>query len=1391
MKRFRKIALWTVSLLTAVPIMLLVGVVGVMNTPYARHLIEEKLPSLTSGMVHVEGLSTVLPWHLALKEASLRDQKGVWLTLEKADLRLGLWDLLHKNVRISTLRTSNLTIIRKPLPSTSSPPPSKKKTSLPSLGFYLDELSLASVNIGHDVMGEECSLSISGHAAVPNIAPFMSSLRLDALPTLQATLDVKRRDKNAQAHLDVGLRGNRTDAMVRFSEESGGFVSTLGHMPVLDPVSFQADVHGPTNHLEASVSLQAGKAPSGPLKSMITGTIDLLQQKGDVALRVSSPHMTLRPDMGWESIDLATDLHGSLKSPSGEGHLTVEGLSVAGSGAQTIHTDFHGLTPDGDENKQRLSLTGRIDGLRLPGKASTLFAASPVTLEAAFQPSEKKGRPYALTVNHRLMHLALTGKLSPALTGRASLDIPNLEGLAGLLGGTLLKGSTHLETNFSLPSNSHDSLKAQLTGKMSIVGGQEQATHLIGQNGHLTIQAERWADKSIHVSQISLDGAALHVGGNAALGNDQQLSSSLHIQLPDLKQLQSTLRGKTDLDANVEGALTDLSATLNMDSMLGIQRPGTLIKPSPLSLNAHFDHLPSYPSGAIHAQGAFDSSPVHLDASFQRKKAGDISVNLQQLSWKTIQGQGEVTVPAGQKIPKGDLDIRVSRLEALRPLVGKPISGHLVMGLHTQQEKQTTPKTPSERDVLQFSLEGQAAMAGYAVKHIGIKGLLKHLPDDPYADIRLAIDGIRAQKITGNIQAQITGPQTALALTTKGSFDHLLGAPAHLNVTAVENIPDKTLNLKTLFADVKGERIQLTKPALLSYGTTTGVDHLHVRVSAGHSQPADINIAGRIKPDLNIEASIKQLTPALAVPFMPSLRADGVVEAAASVHGSLSAPVGKVTLDGRGLHMRTDPGASLPPAFFHVQTDLQAKVAQVHAHMEAGHGVLVSVQGVAPLQPDGALGIAAKGKVDLSLANAILGSSGMGTSGQVSLDMNATGTLKQPRLSGGLTVRDGTFDHYAQGVHLTGITGDVIANGDTIHVQKFLIHAGDGTMNLTGDVGALRPGKPVDLQFVMDHAQPLRNDMLEETINSQLHIFGQADSRIDVEGQVKIPQASINIPDSMPASVPQLELVSAKKEKKAPVSSPLVIGLNIDVTSPGKLFVRGHGLFAEMQAKLNVGGTSKAPVITGGVDLRRGNFNLAGISLNFTHGRVGFDGAGVTNKLDPTIDFRADRNANGTLASLLVTGHASAPKIDFTSSPQLSRDEVLALLLFGQSRASLSATQLAELGAAVVQISGGSSFDPLGKVRDTLGLDHLGIGGGGSVENGGTSVEAGKYIMKGVYVGAKEGLSGKGAQAQVRVDLTKNLKLNTTVGTGGQVTGFTTPENDPGSSVGLSYGIDY
>jgi len=144
----------------------------------------------------------------------------------------------------------------------------------------------------------------------------------------------------------------------------------------------------------------------------------------------------------------------------------------------------------------------------------------------------------------------------------------------------------------------------------------------------------------------------------------------------------------------------------------------------------------------------------------------------------------------------------------------------------------------------------------------------------------------------------------------------------------------------------------------------------------------------------------------------------------------------------------------------------------------------------------------------------------------------------------------------------------------------------------------------------------------------------------------------------------------------------------------------------------------------------------------------------------------------------------------------LPQDEILARLLFGESASQLTVIQVAQIGAALASLSGvsGSGLNPLARVQKTLGLDRLSVssgnGTGASGEGSGTTVEAGRYVSNRVFVSAKESTTGF-SQVEVDVDLSKHLKLETRVGNGTATTQGTTPENDPGSSVGLLYQFEY
>jgi translocation and assembly module TamB len=187
---------------------------------------------------------------------------------------------------------------------------------------------------------------------------------------------------------------------------------------------------------------------------------------------------------------------------------------------------------------------------------------------------------------------------------------------------------------------------------------------------------------------------------------------------------------------------------------------------------------------------------------------------------------------------------------------------------------------------------------------------------------------------------------------------------------------------------------------------------------------------------------------------------------------------------------------------------------------------------------------------------------------------------------------------------------------------------------------------------------------------------------------------------------------------------------------------------------------------------------------------VGFTGTGVQRKPDPTLDFAAETTAAGVTAKLGVTGFASAPKIALGSTPELPQDEVLARLLFGVSVKELSPLQIVQIAQAVRTLSGsgGGGPNPLLKAQKGLGLDRLSVSGGDA--KSGPSVEAGRYVSERVYVGARQSTAGA-TQARVQVDLTRRLKVETSVGSGGSTLQGVTPENDPGTRIGLLYQLEY
>jgi translocation and assembly module TamB len=606
------------------------------------------------------------------------------------------------------------------------------------------------------------------------------------------------------------------------------------------------------------------------------------------------------------------------------------------------------------------------------------------------------------------------------------------------------------------------------------------------------------------------------------------------------------------------------------------------------------------------------------------------------------------------------------------------------------------------------------------------------------------------------------------------------------------NLESSEVSVASALGNYRGQDIRLLEPARIHFANGLSVDLLKLG-----AHKAELELQGQISPALELRASVRNVQPALVNVFLPNLLSAGVIEAHADLHGSLPKPMGEITINASGIQSAEDAALGLPPANIHVTAGLRGHTADIDARLDAGAASQLSAVGEAPLAVDGEVDMKINGKLDVGLMNAFLEARGQHASGQIEINATVTGSVASPQIAGTLDLRNGKVNDYGRGVSFADITAQIVGNEGALQIKTFTASAPPGTVSISGSVGLLQKGMPVDLKIAARNAQPIVSKLVTSNLSADLAIKGTARERLDITGNVHLNRTLIGIPNGLPLNVAVLDVRRRGKKTAVVPDKPLIIGLEVAVQAPQEILVQGRGLDAEMGGDLQISGTTDLPLVTGGFDLQRGNFSLATGRLNFSSGRVSFNGAGLKTKIDPTLDFTAQATIGDTTAIMRITGLADAPQFEFTSNPAKPQDEIMALLLFGAPTQQLTPLQLAQVGAALASVSGvggNGSLNPLVKIQRSLGLDRLTVGAGPPTTPTGTdsgaSIAAGRYISKRVYIEAKQNTAGT-SQVEADVDLTKHLKLQTKLGNGTASVQGTTPDNDPGTSVGLRYQFEY
>ncbi|WP_117195079.1 translocation/assembly module TamB domain-containing protein [Rhizobium terrae] len=639
---------------------------------------------------------------------------------------------------------------------------------------------------------------------------------------------------------------------------------------------------------------------------------------------------------------------------------------------------------------------------------------------------------------------------------------------------------------------------------------------------------------------------------------------------------------------------------------------------------------------------------------------------------------------------------------------------------------------------------------------------------------------------TAGTALDVTANINALPASLLNSFVPAINAAGTIsgtiNATGTPSAPAVKYDLEWSDAQLRQTRDAGISPFRLqasgSFANgTVALDRTRLTGSGG----LDLSATGRVflkdgVPALDINARANAVPAGLINAFAPGLGARGTISGTVAATGTPEAPAVRYDLRWTDAGVSQTASAGLASVNVTANGTFQNGTVTIDTRLSGGGGITLSGGGSVSLAGEKPLNLKFNGGLPFSIIAGQLAAQGFVLEGTGNVDVAIGGTVATPAITGTASTSGARLVDVRRNLAITDLAANVALDGKSANIPRLSGKlSGGGAVSVQGSVGIL-PGSgfPADLRITLAQAAYADGTLFAATADGALTITGPLTSGPVLGGRVTLTKAAITVPARLPTSLSaidirhrnappdvlrQMEILRPKSAKGA--SEP--IALNLQITAPNGIFVRGRGIDAELGGELTVTGNATAPIVAGGFEMRRGRIVILAKRLDFTEGDITFGGG-----LIPVLNMEANTTSASTTIIVKVTGVANDPTITFSSSPALPQDEVLARLIFGQSMARLSPLQIAQLADAVTQLAGGGSTSLLETLRSNLGVDDLDIN---TDSTGQTTVSVGRYINNRTYLQVEQG-GQNGAQATINLDVGRGVKLKAGAGTEGGTAGI-------------------
>ena len=1149
------------------------------------------------------------------------------------------------------------------------------------------------------------------------------------------------------------------------------------------------------------VEITEGRLTSPHARLGTSGTYSRVTGAADLKVSLSADRGLTDP---FDAVDLAgLTFEGNVKGGPGtltaDGQLTVDTLRTdpidIASADMTVAVRQSGPS---DTVTTELDLNGITKGLRLDkiaadiiGTADTQVVASltgdELLLETAWLDSEILQISASGAANLDTLDADIGfGLTSPAATKVAAAYGVDIQGSVNIAGeAKRVDGVTDLDVTTSLKDFSHaiaDAKDLKLVGQVRTDGettsfalnGSGQALRIdrIGPDllptADLTING-KLTDQVLELAQLRLESPLAQTVVNGTYGLETRKGRIGYrlttenlgpvARLYDVNASgQVAARGQADLDGvqppRLNGTFSGQGLALDGTRWGDVKIDhDVLVSPDPSGTIQGTFWNGRYGKGAVKTTFALTQPRLTLT---------DMSADVLGLT-----ARGGVEVNLDSTLASGTLNVTSRDLARLRGLIGTRVDGGA--------KGKLTLSTPSGRQRVDLDLTATGLSAeGARAKSASIKARVDDATGTPRVDGRLDAKGVSVSGIDlSRADVIAKGPLSALDITA-----NLAGIQGDIPVTADAkarvNAAGSTIraDIARLTASLGEDQVRLNRPAIVRVtGSTIAAQGLDISLPGGGEVIGSVTShGGPLSGDLSLNIPDLAILQRLAdAPVSKgALRAKAVFDTRRS-RGDVELSAKNLVLegvDGTGL-LGLDAGIAW-----------RGRAANIDATLAGDFGDPLILTGTVPIRRGPIPALASRGPVtgkvtwngQIGDLWALVPAPGHVLSGRAVVDLGVTGDISDPTITGGIEVKDGGYQNLDLGTILTDLKIDTGLSQGDLAVTVSATDGADGAVSAKGSFAL--DGSGLDVTTDIDKAVLVRRDDITARIGGGVTVAGPL-TALDVKGTVVVQEAEVRLLNSSAPSIVTLGdvLIKGAPEPEEDDGGSGVT-LNVDVNSPGRMFVRGRGLDSEWKMGLQIRGDAAEPRITGRIERVRGTLDLIGKQFKLDRGRIDFDGA---EEIDPRIDIVLERETSKLTGRIVVNGPASDPRLNFTSSPALPEDEVLPRVIFGKSSQALTGSQAIQLGLGLATLMDGGA-GTLDAARAAVGVDQLRIE---ADEDGNASVAVGKEVAEGIWVGTKQPLGEGGTSVAVEIDIFEDITIDTEVEAGGE------------SSIGIEWKKDF